>query len=147
MDTTTAPPSHIFGCDVGKNEIVVFDGARLRRIANPPEALAAFVRALDRDCLVVCEATGGYELALLAAMLAAGVPAHRADARKVKAFIRSYGILGKTDGIDAKALTRYGTERRALLPLWRARDEERVRLQGLVLARHDLVRDRVAYEN
>jgi len=139
----------VLGCDVGKDEIVVFDAAsgRARRIPNRPEALAAFAAELDHDCLIVCEATGGYELALLAALLAAGVPAHRADARKVKAFIRSFGILGKSDTIDAKALTRYGTERRALLPLWRARDEERVRLQSLVLARRDLVGDRVAYQN
>jgi transposase len=148
LPTSTALP-RVLGCDVGKDEIVVFDPAsgRARSIPNRPEEIAAFVAELDRDCLIVCEATGGYELALLAAALAAGVPAHRADARKVKAFIRSFGILGKSDTIDAKALTRYGTERRALLPLWRARDEERVRLQSLVLARNDLVRDRVAYEN
>jgi transposase len=149
MNPTSTVLPRVLGCDVGKDEIVVFDTAsgRARRIPNRAEELSAFAAELDRDCLVVCEATGGYELAWLAALLAAGVPAHRADARKVKAFIRSYGILGKTDGIDARALTRYGTERRALLPLWRARDEERVRLQSLVLARRDLVRDRVAYQN
>src|SRR5271163_2254548 len=126
-----ATPSRFIGCDVGKTAIVAFDTAsgRTCTIANEPQALSDFAASLDPACFVICEATGGYERDLLAAMLAAGVPAHRADARKVKAFIRSYGILGKTDGIDAKALTRYGTERRALLPLWRARDEERVRLQ------------------
>ena len=40
----------------------------------------------------------------MAVLIAAGVPAHRADARKVKAFIRSFGTLGKTDAIDARAL-------------------------------------------
>ena len=43
----------------------------------------------------------------------AGRAAHRADARKVKAFIRSFGTLGKTDAIDAMALARYGQERHA----------------------------------
>jgi transposase len=147
METIAAPPSQIWGCDVGKNEIVVFDGARLRRIANRPEALAAFVRPLGRDGLIVCEATGGYELPLLAAALDAGVPAHRADARKVKAFIRSFGTLGKSDAIDARALRRYGGERHAGLTRWRARDEDRVRLQALVLARRDLVEDRRAWQN
>lgn len=139
----------VLGCDVGKDEIVVFDAAsgRLGKIPNRPQALAAFAAELDRDCLVVCEATGGYELALLAALLAAGVPAHRADARKVKAFIRSFGTLGKTDAIDAKALARYARERRDTLTLWRAREEDRVRLQGLVLARRDIVQDRLAYQN
>ena len=72
---------------------------------------------------------------------------HRADARKVKAFIRSFGTIGKTDAIDAKALARYGSDRWAELARWQARDRERLRLQGLVLARRDMVRDRLAYAN
>ena len=139
----------VLGCDVGKEEIVVFDGAagRIARLANRTEVLTDFLKALDPDCLVVCEATGGYELSLLAASLAAGVPAHRADARKVKAFIRSFGTLGKTDAIDAKALARYAAERGHELPRWRARDELRLKLQAFVLARRDLVADRLAYQN
>ncbi len=142
-------PLKVVGCDVGKEEIVVFDAAsrRFARLPNQPEALAEYAKALDPDSLVVCEATGGYELPLLAALLAAGVPAHRADARKVKAFIRSFGTLGKTDAIDAKALARYGAERGHELPRWRARDESRLKLQAFVLARRDLVADRLAYQN
>ena len=141
--------SRFVGCDVGKSEIVVFD-ERLGKaftIANAPEALSAFAQGLDADCFVVCEATGGYEAELLAALLAAGVPVHRADARKVKAFIRSFGTLGKTDVIDSKGLTRYGRDRHPQLALWRAKDAQRLRLQALVLARLDLVKDRVAYAN
>lgn len=141
--------SRVLGCDVGKQEVVVFDSSskRVVRLANKSETLAEFAASLDADCLVVCEATGGYELTLLAALLAAGVPAHRADARKVKAFIRSFGTLGKTDAIDAKALARYAAERGRELPLWRARDEQRRRLQAFVLTRRDLVVDRLAYQN
>lgn len=149
MPLQVTPPVKVLGCDVGKEEIVVFDGlsGRIVRLVNQPEALADFADALDPDCLVVCEATGGYELALLAALLAAGIPAHRADARKVKAFIRSFGTLGKSDVIDAKALFRYGAERGHDLARWRARDELRLRLQAFVLARRDLVADRLAYQN
>ena len=118
-----------------------------RSIANEPRALFDFAASLDPACFVVCEATGGYEGDLLAALIAAGVPAHRADARKVKAFIRSFGTLGKTDAIDARALARYGKDRHAELPLWQARDRDRLRLQALVLTRRDLVRDRLAYAN
>jgi transposase len=104
-------------------------------------------RALDAGCLVVCEATGGYEDKLLAVMLAAGVPAYRADARKVKAFIRSFGTLGKSDAIDAQALARYGAERHATLARWVQPDPVREALQALVLARVDLVRMRQAQLN
>ena len=144
-----ATPSRFIGCDVGKSAIVAFDTAsgRTCTIANEPQALSDFAASLDPTCFVICEATGGYERDLLAALLAAGVPAHRADARKVKAFIRSFGTLGKSDAIDASALSRYGRDRFAELPLWSAREPERLRLQALVLARRDLVKDRLAYAN
>ncbi len=144
-----ATPSRFIGCDVGKSAIVAFDTAsgRTCTIANEPQALSDFAASLDPTCFVTCEATGGYERDLLAALLAAGVPAHRADARKVKAFIRSFGTLGKSDAIDASALSRYGRDRFPELPLWSAREPERLRLQALVLARRDLVKDRLAYAN
>jgi hypothetical protein len=106
MSHPATPVSRFIGCDVGKTAIVVFDSmtGRSRSIANEPQALSDFASGLEPTCFVVCEATGGYEGALLAALLAAGVPVHRADARKVKAFIRSFGTIGKTDAIDAKAL-------------------------------------------
>jgi transposase len=97
--------------------------------------------------LVVCEATGGYETRLLAALVAAGIQAHRADARKVKSFIRSLGTLAKTDAIDARALARYGQERYADLPCWQPPEAARARLQTMVLTRRDLVADRTAYKN
>ena len=144
-----ATPSRFIGCDVGKTAIVIHDAAygRTQTIANEPQALADFATSLNPACFVVCEATGGYERDLLAALIAAGVPACRADARKVKAFIRSFGTLGKSDVIDATALARYGRDRYAELPLWSARQPERERLQALVLARRDLVKDRLAYAN
>src|SRR3546814_7693888 len=98
IDATTIG-LHVVGCDVGKDSVVVFDSrtGKTREVANRPRDLAAFVARLPGDCLLVCEATGGYETALLEATLSAGLTAHRADARKVKAFIRSLGRLAKTD--------------------------------------------------
>lgn len=146
---TPSIPGRFIGCDVGKSSLVVFDSrdASTRTLANRPEPLAAFAASLDATCLVVCEATGGYEDALLAALLGAGCPAHRADARKVKAFIRSFGTLGKSDALDARALARYAEERHARLPRWQAPDPVRERLQTLVLTRADLVAQRTACIN
>lgn len=142
-------PTRFIGCDVGKASIVVFDSrdGRTRTIANRRDSLTAFAAELDASCLLVCEATGGHEALVLAAALEAGCPTHRADARKVKAFIRSFGILGKTDAIDARALAAYGQERHARLARWQARDPQRQRLQTLVLTRHHLVAQKVAVDN
>lgn len=142
MTTSSTGPTRFLGCDVGKAAVTVFDSTTgaWRSIPNRAPDLRRFAASLGPDCLVVCEATGGYEARLLQAMLAASVPAHRADARKVKAFIRSYGTLGKSDAIDAAALARYGAERHASLARWQQPDPVREELQTLVLTRIDLVR-------
>jgi transposase len=149
MIPATNPPVAFIGCDVGKASIVAFDSRDRRTITIPnrPEDLALFAASLDHTCLVICEATGGYEAALLNAVIQAGHAAHRADARKVKAFIRSFGILGKSDAIDARALSDYGQERHARLARWQAPDPERQRLQILVLTRVDLIADRLAWKS
>lgn len=149
MTTPTKVFSRFIGCDVGKASIVVFDShtCLITTIANRPGELTRFVATLDDRCLVVCEATGGYEAALLEAALQAGIAVHRADARKVKAFIRSFGTLGKSDAIDARALARYGDERQAILELWKAPAQQQAALQALVLTRADLVAEHTAYAN
>lgn len=145
----THVPTHFIGCDVGKASVFIFDSrdGRTRTIPNNGKQLAAFAATLDASCLAICEATGGYEAALLDALLAANCPTHRADARKVKAFIRSFGTLGKTDAIDARALARYGQERHAQLARWQAPDVQRDTLQALILTRRDLVDQRQACKN
>jgi transposase len=149
MANTTHTPTRFIGCDVGKTDVVVFDDAsgQTRTIPNRPAELAAFAAELDDTCLVVCEATGGWEAELLSAMVSARRAVHRACARKVKAFIRSFGTLGKTDAIDARALARYGRERHLGLARWQAHDPVRDQLQALVLLRRDFVNQRVATKN
>src|SRR6476660_5825513 len=149
MITTFNAAVGFIGCDVGKTTIVVFDSrdGRTTDIPNRPQDLASFAKRLDDSCLVVCEATGGHEATLLDVLVQAGIAAHRADARKVKAFIRSFGTLGKTDAIDARALAEYGQERQTRLPRWQAPDQYRSQLQTLVLTRRDLVAERLACTN
>jgi transposase len=148
-DLTTGAPSRFVGCDVGKATITVFDSAAgaVVDISNTPKALSAFAATLDPGCLVICEATGGYEAVLLDAVIRTGHAIHRADARKVKAFIRSFGTLAKTDAIDARALARYGQERHDRLIRWQPRDKHRETLHTLVSTRNDLVQARVACSN
>ncbi len=147
--TAIARVLRVIGCDVGKAKIVVFDTltGRTREVDNEPEALEGFVRELDGNCLVVCEATGGYERNLLVAAAEAGIPAHRADARKVKAFIRSLGRIAKTDAIDAQGLGRYGQERHQDLALWQPPADVLEELQTLVRLRRQLVGYRTALTN
>ena len=77
MPVCANTPSRFLGCDVGKAAIVVFDSrdGTTRSVANRPDALAAFAAGLEPDCLAICEATGGYEDALLAALVTAAAAA------------------------------------------------------------------------
>jgi transposase len=54
--------------------------------------------------LIVCEATGGYEAALVAALATAQLPVVVAKPRQVRDFAKATGQLAKTDTIDAQVL-------------------------------------------
>ena len=57
---------------------------------------------------VVCEATGGYERAVVAALQAIGLVVAVVNARHVRDFARAQGRLAKTDRLDAAVLADYG---------------------------------------
>ena len=105
MSDFVQEPARCIGCDVGKATIAVFDSAagRGHSMAQRSRRDRGVCCALAPKTLVICEATGGFEAALLLALTAAGHMAHRADPRRVKAFIRSPGTRGKSDAIDARA--------------------------------------------
>jgi transposase len=54
--------------------------------------------------LIVCEATGGYEAALVAALATADLPVVVANPRQVRDFAKATGQLAKTDALDAQVL-------------------------------------------
>lgn len=57
---------------------------------------------------VVCEATGGYERALIAALHAAQIPVSVLNPAQVRHFALAQGQRAKNDPIDAAVLTAYG---------------------------------------
>ena len=57
---------------------------------------------------VICEATGGYERDVVAALHEACVPVSVLNPARVRHFARATGQRAKTDHIDAAVLTAYG---------------------------------------
>ena len=143
-------PATILGVDVAKDSLVIsgfaVSGKSAATVPNTARAIAKFLKTAKPD-FIVCEPTGGYETALVEACLALGIPVHRADVLKVKAFIRSHGTLGKTDAIDAAKLARYGSERWESLPLYASPSPGMARLQRLVRRRGELIGMRTAERN
>lgn len=147
--TTIKALDRVLGLDVAKASVVLFDpiSGRTWTVANSLRSLTAALRPFAGYELAVCEATGGYERATLEAARLVGLAAHRADAARVKNYILSLGGAAKTDGIDARWLSRYGQERGGALPRWQAPDAERENLASLVRHRQDLVAQRTAARN
>lgn len=71
------------------------------------EALVTRLRALA-PAVVVVEATGGYERALVAQCAAAALPIAVVNPRQVRAFAQALGRTAKTDTIDAAVLAEFG---------------------------------------
>lgn len=100
------------GIDVAKNSLdvcVLPDGRRLTATNDRP-GVRQVLEALPPvgECLVVVEATGGYQRAVVAELIAAGHHAAVANPRQVRDFARGLGRLAKTDRIDALAIARFG---------------------------------------
>ena len=121
--------ARFIGVDVAKAKVDVFvsDTGEVLQVRNDERSLSRLVRKLDcTDALAVIDLTGGYESLCVKAFHSAGVKVHRAEGRKVKAFMRATGQLAKTDAIDARALADYGQRLQDRLILY-APDENAVK--------------------
>jgi transposase len=110
MLNETTPACHAFlGVDVGKESLAIHIAASRADevIPNRTAAIRRLLKQNPQACLVL-EATGGYEMTLVAMALEAGHTVYRVNARRVRAFMESRGVLAKTDAVDAKALADYG---------------------------------------
>jgi transposase len=96
------------GIDVAKAtlDVAVRPSSEQWQIPNEDAALPALVARLRAlaPTLIVLEATGGFERAVVAALAAAALPVVVANPRQVRDFARATGQLAKTDAIDAQGL-------------------------------------------
>lgn len=140
------------GIDIGKFEVVVADlaGKQTQTFSNDEAGWSTLFRtnyAILKNAFVVLETTGGYEAGLLNFLIERTIAVHRADTRKVKSFIRSFGQRAKTDAIDAAALAQYGKERHAKLKLFTPQNTNQIRLKILEERRQDLKQMLVTEKN
>src|SRR5713226_2702386 len=100
--------SVVVGVDVaeGRLDVVVRPSGEAWSEANDEAGITALVARLRPlgPALIVCEATGGFERAAIAALAAAGLPVVVANPRQVRDFARATGQLAKTDALDAAIL-------------------------------------------
>jgi transposase len=106
----TEPEVKYVGLDVSKARLdYTLEGERTAHVPNTDGGITRLIAQFQGvpGVRIVCEATGGYERRLLAALHAAQLGACRVQPGRVRAFARAEGLQAKTDRIDARLLRRY----------------------------------------
>ena len=129
------------GIDVSGDRLdVAFrPGGECLQVSNDARGISRLTRMLERSQpeLIVLEASGGYEVALLERLFAKKLPVALLNPRHVRDFARASGRLAKTDAIDAEVLAHFAE---VMKPEPRQMaDPETRKLRALVTRRRQLV--------
>jgi transposase len=137
------------GIDVSKGSLdyAVSNESQVNQVGNDRKGIAKLVAEMRRNSpsLIVVEATGGYEQAVVDGLFEAGLPVARVSPQRVHQYARARGILAKTDQIDAGNLAEYGEHIRPRLYV--AKDKEVEHLSALLTRRKQLIEMIMAEKN
>jgi transposase len=148
MTPIDTPPAYL-GIDICKEKLDLgIDGQEgVSTFTNDAAGIAQVIEAMRRlrPQLIVVEATGGCERALLDAALEAGLPMARVQPGRVRHFAKAQGLLAKSDGIDARLLAFYA---RCLQPaVSQKRSKNQAELSALLVLRRQLIDVRTVHTN
>lgn len=146
MDST---PHACVGIDVAKDslDVCLLAEERCFTVTNDSAGNRQLLSELPvaGSCLVVLEATGGYQRRVVAALHQAGHVVAVVNPRQVRDFARGLGILAKTDRLDARVIARFG-QQAAPRPSEVSSEKQAV-FRELVTRRRQLVEFRTAEQN
>lgn len=128
------------GIDVSKDrlDVAIWEVQNCQAVSNSQRGIRKLVKQMlaQRPKLMVVEATGGYEEAVVMALFEAGLPVALVSPQRVRQYARAKGLLAKTDRLDAQILADYGKH---IQPrLFVGKSAERRRLSALVGRRKQL---------
>ena len=137
------------GIDVAKDSLdfCVLPEETRQKLSYDAKGLKQLLRQLPDagTCLIVVEATGGYQRRVVAELANAGHLVAVVNPRQVRDFAKGLGILAKTDRIDARVIALFGQHVR---PRTIAKNHEKQEeLQQLVTRRRQLIDLRTAETN
>jgi transposase len=108
---TTITESYV-RIDISKDklDVAVVGNKEVVQVSNTKRGIAKWVTEMLKlnPKLIVVEATGGYEEAVVLALFEAGLPVALVSPQRVRQYARASGLLAKTDGIDAQTLADFG---------------------------------------
>lgn len=123
--------SEIFvGIDVSKKwlDVAVHEPAEGFRVSNDESGIASLVKSLKKlkPRLIVVEATGGFEMLVVAELSQAGLPVAVVNAKRVRDFAKATGQIAKTDKLDARVLAHFAAAVRPTVRSLRTDEEEQL---------------------
>jgi transposase len=135
------------GIDVAKDQLDVHvrpSGEHVT-VVNDESGIRPLVRRLTerRPTLIVLEATGGYEMPLVAALASAGFAVAVVNPRRIRDFARATGQLAKTDALDAAAIARFAE---VIQPPVRPLEDAAMQALGELVARRRQLLDMLGAE-
>lgn len=146
---TTLRTATFIGIDVSKAHLDIAErpSDAYWRVNKDEPGITGLVAKLQAvvPTLIVVEATGGYEMAMVAALVAGGLPVAVIHPRQARDFARSLGKRAKTDPIDARVLARFAE---AIRPEVRVLPDAAAQpLQATLVRRRQVLEIRVAEKN
>jgi len=129
------------GVDVSKAhlDVAVLGNQHSWQVSNDAEGFAILVSKIRtlQPVMIVVEATGGYERALVLYLCDADLPVALVSPQRVRQYARARGLLAKTDRLDATNLAHFG---KAIRPrLFIAQSDAARRLSALLDRRRQLL--------
>lgn len=132
--------SSYVGIDVSKDrlDVAIMGEKQEKQFSNTKECIAQLVkRMVDlQPELILVEATGGYQRAVVDALFHVGLSVAVVNPARVRQFARASGLLAKTDKLDARVLAEFG---RKMQPRrYEGKTEAEKQLSALLVRRKQL---------
>jgi transposase len=132
--------SSYVGIDVSKDrlDVAVLGESQEKQVDNTVQGIAQLVEWMQelQPELIVVEATGGYQRAVVEALFVAGLAVAVVNPARVRQFARACGLLAKTDKLDAWMLAVFG--QRVQPRLYAGKSEAEKQLSALLVRRKQL---------
>jgi len=136
----TTSSGKFVGIDVSKDklDVAVLGESQISQVDNTEAGITELVEQMQElgPELIVVEATGGYQRAVVDGLFRAGLAVAVVNPARVRQFARACGLLAKTDRLDAQILAVFGE--RVKPRLYDGKDEKERELSGLLVRRRQL---------
>lgn len=150
METPTY--THFIGIDVAKAklDVALWNDKTVSTYPNDIQGRIDLLQGLQEkvettECLIVVEATGGLEQAIVSDLLVSNYAVAKINPKRGRDFARALGVLAKTDKIDALLLARFAaTIQPEVHPL---KDAQQIELSAYLTRRRQLSQMLISEKN